>query len=190
MTSGEGLRVRWSLGDGSTSQTGTEDAWQAGNYRAGTSGVNFMASTSNEFRLTDIQIEVGGVATPFEQRSFAEELALCQRYYEKSYPHATVPGTPWGNGTCWIYNTGFASASLAAGISQQFSTAKRDVPTITMYSNATGASGKVRDNIATAADVTVTTANANENGFRWYATTSASKTAVSFTGHWVADAEL
>ena len=28
-----------------------------------------------------VQWEVGSVATPFEHRSFGEELALCQRYY-------------------------------------------------------------------------------------------------------------
>jgi hypothetical protein len=33
---------------------------------------------------TNIQLELGTVATPFERRSYGQELALCQRYYEKS----------------------------------------------------------------------------------------------------------
>jgi len=33
------------------------------------------------FEVTQVQLEVGTVATPFEHRSYGEELALCQRYY-------------------------------------------------------------------------------------------------------------
>jgi hypothetical protein len=44
--------------------------------------INAASSTSNNFLLTGIQLEVGSVATPFESRSFGEELALCQRYYQ------------------------------------------------------------------------------------------------------------
>ena len=42
---------------------------------------NLVASTDNEFYITGVQLEVGKVATPFEHRSYGEELALCQRYY-------------------------------------------------------------------------------------------------------------
>ena len=40
-----------------------------------------MSSTDNEWYITGIQMEVGSVATPFEHRSFGEELNLCRRYY-------------------------------------------------------------------------------------------------------------
>jgi hypothetical protein len=38
--------------------------------------------TSGTFGLTNVQLEPGSVATPFEQRSYGAELTLCQRYYE------------------------------------------------------------------------------------------------------------
>jgi len=42
---------------------------------------SFFSSTDNNFFITGVQLEVGSVATPFEHRSFGEELALCQRYF-------------------------------------------------------------------------------------------------------------
>ena len=43
-------------------------------------GVNLGSSTDNYWKITGVQFEVGTQATAFEHRSFAEELALCQRY--------------------------------------------------------------------------------------------------------------
>ena len=47
-----------------------------------------MASTwltagASTFDVTGMQLEVGSVATDFEHRSYAQELALCQRYCYK-----------------------------------------------------------------------------------------------------------
>ena len=80
-----GLLLQFWLGAGS-SFTGGSAA--DGNFQ-GTTGnravgqVNLADSTSNSFRITGIQVETGDNATPFEYRSFGEELALCQRYYQR-----------------------------------------------------------------------------------------------------------
>ena len=44
--------------------------------------VNLIESTGNTWELAGVQMEVGTVATPFEHRSYSEELSLCQRYYQ------------------------------------------------------------------------------------------------------------
>ena len=59
-----------------------------------------MASTwltagASTFDVTGVQLEVGSVATDFEHRSFAQELALCQRYFQR---FATGDGTNIGIG--------------------------------------------------------------------------------------------
>ena len=66
------------------------------------SRTSFFDSTDRTFFITGVQMEIGSQATPFEHRSFGEELALCQRYYYRrtigtSYvdymPYAIAYGT-------------------------------------------------------------------------------------------------
>ena len=42
----------------------------------------WLESTNPEWYITGVQLEVGDKATPFEHRSYGEELALCQRYFQ------------------------------------------------------------------------------------------------------------
>ena len=46
-------------------------------------GVDGSWANGTTFEIAQVQIELGKVATPFEHRSYGEELALCQRYYQK-----------------------------------------------------------------------------------------------------------
>lgn len=49
---------------------------------------NYDATAWN-IDITGVQLELGSVATPFEHRSYGEELALCQRYYLRLVPATT-----------------------------------------------------------------------------------------------------
>lgn len=84
-----GLRITWCLAAGTGHQTSSPNTWN-NTYNMATSNiVNFYSSTDNYFNLTGVQLEVGKNATDFEYRSYGEELALCQRYYQKMGDTAT-----------------------------------------------------------------------------------------------------
>lgn len=90
-----GIDVWFSLGVGSTYQA-TANTWAAANYVSPTGCVNVVSTASasgGNWYITGVQLEEGTVATPFEWRHYGQELALCQRYYQKSYAQGTVPNT-------------------------------------------------------------------------------------------------
>ena len=81
------LSVQFWLLAGSNYSSGSsiKRTWSSGDNTRAAGQVNVLSSTSNYFQITGVQLEVGKVATPFEHRSYGEELALCQRYYYSPY---------------------------------------------------------------------------------------------------------
>ena len=82
---GSSLTILLWLYAGSTFTSGTlQTSWGAetdANKAVGQ--VNAADNTANNIYITGLQLEVGSVATPFEHRSYGEELALCKRYYQR-----------------------------------------------------------------------------------------------------------
>ena len=83
---GFGFRINWGLATGANFATSHPlDTWhgfqQQYFYPYDARNTNFYSSTSNNFYLTGVQLEVSDVATEFEHRHYKEELELCQRYF-------------------------------------------------------------------------------------------------------------
>ena len=79
-----GIRLGWILASGPDDIASAKTSWEDSNFwRAVTGQSNFMDNTSNEFHLTGVQVEEGSVATPFEHRTYADELQHCKRYYQR-----------------------------------------------------------------------------------------------------------
>ena len=94
------LRMFFWLHSGSTyggGSLGTTWHTTAANRAAGIS--SFFDSTDRELFITGIQMEIGSQATPFEHRSFGEELDLCQRYYAEKNDGSTLQSFQISGGT-------------------------------------------------------------------------------------------
>ena len=76
-----GLDIQWSLGAGSNNSGGTVGSWSGGSKHAGSNQKNFYDTVGNDFYLTGVQFEKGSIATPFEHKSYGEDLRQCQRYF-------------------------------------------------------------------------------------------------------------
>jgi hypothetical protein len=95
------------------------------------------AGADDSVYITGVQLEVGTVATPFERRLFGQELALCQRYFYKSFNQATVPGTV-GAGS---YRGVVSTSGFRTSHSFQHAVTMRASPTIIFYNPVTGSAG-------------------------------------------------
>jgi len=84
---GIGFLMYWWLAAGTTYTSGgsTSAAFQTYSNANAAAGhaVNLLDSTSNEWLITGVQLEVGDTATDFEHRTFADEMARCKRYFRR-----------------------------------------------------------------------------------------------------------
>ena len=134
-------------------------------------------SSTWDFELDNIQLELGKVATPFEHRSYGEELALCQRYYQLNISNTAFTNSAT---SCRIGISGVsqmrAQPSItivyATGVVEDFGIANRNL--VSLGSLSPGGAGGT---LGGAVDVTITSS-------------SSSRSHILFAGSIGLDAEL
>jgi len=139
---GAGLILSWYLLAGSnyTATDNTSYGASADGKQAYGHSTTWGQATNDNFFITGVQLELGEQATPFEHRSFGDELARCQRYYFEINWDANE--RPLGA----YYNS---SRSVCT---QSFHVQMRTDPTVT----STFAAGGLQSDYS------------NEHCFRWY----------------------
>ena len=105
-TVGMRLWIWFKAGSTWTSGTGTRNYWRtnSNSQQAPGTTINIASSTDNNLWITGVQLEVGYDATPFEYKTYADQLYDCQRYYQQIGPASSsrfiLAGA--GNGTARI----------------------------------------------------------------------------------------
>ena len=115
--------------------TNTANTWVSNATTANyvdSSSTSFFDSTDRTFFLTGLQMEVGSVATPFEHRSFGEELALCQRYF---YNSAAI--------TAGFHNGTAVANNKVYGTGYFFPVPMRTTPSTIVFTSFAGTAGKL-----------------------------------------------
>lgn len=120
---GLGLEIRFVLACGSTYQTNA-GSWQTGSYLSATSNqVNACDSTLNDFKIAQVKLEPGPVATPFTGRNHQNEIDKIYRYFWR-----------FDNNDIWagIIGTGQANSATVARVPISYKVPMRIAPSVSV----------------------------------------------------------
>lgn len=175
---------------GSNFTTSTLNSWQAGNYFTASTATNYQATVGATLQVALLSIVKGplGLGPKGFQRNagtIEEELAACQRYYEKSYNTDVSIGTINADG---LIRTYMQTANNAQS-TPRWKVEKRVAPIFTPYSFATGAAGVIR-NSSTATDVGLIGYASSTTGYPYLDVSTPQTTGNDIRYHYVADARL
>ena len=125
------IKIKFNLGTGAN-RLGTAGTWVSADRVGATGSVSIVGTSGATFYVTGVQFEKAAAATSFEHRPIGTELALCQRYYENSYPVGAAAGStqvssPQGGTFMWATRSDGWYGSMQSG-STQFKVPKRSSP--------------------------------------------------------------
>jgi hypothetical protein len=185
-----GISLVFDIGSGANN-IGTAGAWAGSNFYGATGDTKVVATNGATFYITGVQLEVGSTATSFDYRPYGTELALCKRYYDKTFAINTAPSQNAGRAgalECYAVRT-----AGATGVSTyfRFSVPMRTTPSTVTFYNPSAANGQAR-NLDTSSDCSGTLVdNINEIGGKvQYQLPGSTASTNIITINWSADAEL
>lgn len=187
-----GFAVQWWLMAGSTYSSGTlaSNTWHnvtSGAANRAVGQVNVVDSTSNEFYITGVQLEIGTSATPFEHENYGTTLAKCQRYF------ISCKGFGSGYTAVAMFRSVYANVAFGA---VGFPTEMRATPAVTLFDGSSNTGTLTEDGAAhnrgcAAANISTRGFNrATSNGTGSGNFSSAAGAGYAIVGTYQADAEL
>jgi len=179
-----GMTALFDFGSGSNYNAPTLGVWSASTYTRAAGSVSHVSNNGSVLLITGFQVLVSPVAAPMIQRLPAQELALCQRYYEKSHDISTTPGS----------NTGLAGSIEDAPligpgpVRVRFAVSKRVPPSMNVF-DAIGNSGLITifTTVQNNAQTSFSADNIGNSGFKVFVFLAGANRAAF---HWSADARL
>ena len=172
----------------STYGTSTVGSWLSSTDARWSSNQSDGVTTSanQTFDITGVQLELGDTATPFEHRSFGDELARCQRYYYNTYLTAQSSGSAASGLQAGTFN-----ANDRYNVDNLFPVEMRSQPTVVYYGGRSG-SANTADRVSRYNSDTVRSfvnePVATLKGLRGYFDTNNNDSAIRY--HFTANAEL
>ena len=140
---GYGLRVILNSACGSNFNGSSAGAWVGADRRDVSGTVQLEATSGATLNITGVQLELGSSATPFEHRSYGDELLRCQRYYNKSYNTGVFAGAVTAVGAIVGWPGLATGTNMISGAAGRFPVRMRAIPTVSIYDPA-GGIGTVR----------------------------------------------
>ena len=162
-----GLLINWWLLGGTTFSGGSysENTWTSSNGNRAVGQVNVADSTSNDFYLTGVQLEVGPQSTPFEHEPVGVTLSKAQRYYWKQGQNTVT------NANHWFYPINTTNGGGYRRATIQFPVAMRAIPTITpTIVHAGSSTSGVDGGVWSGPDFTALYVNGESEGNHCYST--------------------
>lgn len=127
----------------------------------------WAATTNSTFYLTGVQLEVGDTATPFEHRSYGDELQRCRRYYFE--PNYLTSGNRFAIWSGYVANGDSYNHTFFLPVEMR----TNPTYTATKGDSASFGSSIVAGNLSDHSGRVYVTANANDaNAFYYYTITA------------------
>tara|TARA_B110000285_G_scaffold65505_1_gene75297 strand:+ start:3855 stop:4994 length:1140 start_codon:yes stop_codon:yes gene_type:complete len=144
---GFAVSVQFWMGAGTNRDGAAAESWiDNGNSTTASANEDMLASTSNDWYITGLQMEVGDFDAnsipPFQHESYGDNLARCERYCQSTFSQGTAIGAATAVGILIGNATATYGGAMAHGI--MLRTVMRAVPTIVVHNQTGGTTGSAR----------------------------------------------
>lgn len=161
-TNAVGIVLGFELGVGFQKQPA--NTWWPGNSTTSNGSVNLCATNGATWQVTGVQLEVGAAATTFDYRNYQTELALCQRYFSTTYTQGVALGTASQPNARTAYAFDASTLTRSWFVNCNFPVTMRTIPTVTIYDQASGTVGNVREYSSAVSRVVSSINNGGQSG--------------------------